>query len=364
MGKIRFKIDEKSLYYGFLNDYERGEVMTSSTPINQSKNPEKWHKDIYKFMQCGIEYKKEIPLMLLKQLTRKTTSQAETRINQLFIFDNILLDGEPLETKYSFALYFKEEIDEFIKRRDGSIGRNTHLGRIKLHYPSKLFYVHDGFNISNKDVLIDILKQKGGFAYIVRGFDVFPETKTINFVTSSIALKGKRLSSVFKIQKGVGKKLLLDEINFEAEDLPGEVYTDEAIREMYSGNIKFDELHRVQAENGKTGEKYAFENLEQLINEHMEDIYHTSEQYPTAPYDIEYNDAEGKKHYVEVKSTSGSKEVFNMSSGEMKFMEQNKDRYILLMITNVKSSFPNVKVYKYNQIIKMKQEHPSTRFYA
>ena len=45
------------------------------------------------------------------------------------------------------------------------------------------------------------------------------EKKSINFLTSLIGLKGTFLSNVFKIQKGVGKKLLLDEINLEAQDI-------------------------------------------------------------------------------------------------------------------------------------------------
>ena len=123
MSKIRFKIDEKSLYFGIYNNYEKGEVMTSSTPINQSKDPEKWHKDILEFIDSGIDYKGEIPEGLLAQCTRKTTSQAKTIINNIFIFEKILLDGKELDCPYSFCLYVKEEVDEFIRQRDGKIGK-------------------------------------------------------------------------------------------------------------------------------------------------------------------------------------------------------------------------------------------------
>ena len=37
-GKVRFKIDEKSLFYGVYNDYNRGQTATVSTPLNQSKD--------------------------------------------------------------------------------------------------------------------------------------------------------------------------------------------------------------------------------------------------------------------------------------------------------------------------------------
>ena len=53
--KFRFKIDEKSLFYGLYNDYAKGQTATVSTPINQSKDPNKWHKDIMKLFTSGLE---------------------------------------------------------------------------------------------------------------------------------------------------------------------------------------------------------------------------------------------------------------------------------------------------------------------
>lgn len=365
MSKIRFKIDEKSLYFGIYNNYEKGEVMTSSTPINQSKDPEKWHKDILEFIDSGIDYKGEIPEGLLAQCTRKTTSQAKTIINNIFIFEKILFDGKELDCPYSFCLYVKEEVDEFIRQRDGKIGKNTHLGRKKLHNPSKLKYFHDGFKINNKAVLQAILEQNGGFAYIVRGFEVNLENKTLNFITSLIGLEGVFLSNVFKIKKGVGKKLLIDEINLEAQDIATDsvVLISSNKNKLNDVELDFEQLRKTQVENGKLGEKYVYENINKLINEYVEDVFHTSDSYPMSPYDIEYTDEDGLKRYVEVKSTSGSRGVFNMSSGEIKFMEKYKDRYALFLVKNVKSSFPDVKKYDYYQIMKLRKEYPSTRFY-
>ena len=366
MGKIRFQIDEKSLYYGIKNNYERGEVMTSSTPINQSKNKEKWHKDIIKFMESGLDYQNQIPLNLLKQLTRKTTSQAKTRINHLFIFNKIMFNGKPLNTTHQFAIYVKEETDEIIKRRDGTYGPNTHLGRMKLHYPSKIKYDRDGFNIDNKSILNAILEQNGGFAYIVRGFEVDSETKSLNFITSLIGLSGIFLSSVFRIAKGVGKKLLLDEINLEAQDLATDSYVIIATNSFNNSNTEtdFDSLRKTQVENGKLGEKFIYEHLADYVGDTINDLYHTSMHYPTSPYDMEYTDSNGVTHYIEVKSTSGSKEVFNMSSGEIKFMKQYKDQYLLLLVTNVRDSFPNVKQFKGDKIMRLRKEYPSIRFYG
>ena len=366
MGKLRFKIDEKSLYYGIYNDYEKGEVMTSSTPINQSRDPNKWHRDIINFMNSGLDIGETIPDDLLRQLTRKTTSQAQTRINHLFVFDKITFDGKKLNTPYEFAIYVKEEIDEIIRRRDGTLGPNTHLGRMKLHYPSKIKYDRGSYNIDNKAVLQAIIEQNGGFAYIVRGFEVDLETKTLNFLTSLIGLSGIFLSSVFKIAKGVGKKLRLDEINLEAQDLATDslviIATNAANNQ--SSELDFDALRRTQAENGKLGERYVYEHLSEIVDTSVNDLYHTSAHYPTSPYDMEYVDDEGITRYIEVKSTSGSREVFNMSSGEIKFMKEYKDRYMLILVTNVRNQYPNVKQFDGDRIMRLRKEYPSIRFYG
>lgn len=363
MSFLRFKIDEKSLFYGLYNDYERGQTATISTPINQSKDPEKWHKDIIALYNSGLALS-TIPSDLVDRCLNKTTSQANSKIDYFFEFKTIYLDGVLLDTKSSFGIYVKEEIDEFIKDKKGKIVKNTHLGRQKLHYPISLFYKDYGINVNNSKVLDTILIQNGGFAFVVRGFECDTEKKSINFLTSLIGLKGTFLSNVFKIQKGVGKKLLPDEINLEAQDIS----TDSLVLISHNNpgkfqNTNFDELSKAKAENGKLGEQYAYEHIKEIINEYVTDVLHTSEQFPTSPYDIEYIE-NGVKKYLEVKATSGTKEVFNMSSGEIKFMTKYKENYTLVLITEVKSKFPKIKKYNFNQIMGMKKEYPSTRFYA
>ena len=88
-----------------------------------------------------------------------------------------------------------------------------------------------------------------------------------------------------------------------------------------------------------------------------------SKDYSTSPYDIEYMEG-GVKKFLEVKATSGTKGIFNMSSGEIKFMTKYKDYYTLILITEVKEAFPKTTTLKYDNIIKLKCEHPSTRFFV
>ena len=359
---IRIKIDEKSLFYGLYNDYVKGQTATVSTPINQSKDPNKWHKDIISLYSTGLDIG-SIPEDLLDKCLTKTTAKANSKINYFYSFDNLFLDGEKLDVNSSFGFYIKEEIDEFITKRDGSKGKNTHLGRQKLHYPVSLNYHGYGLNIDNAKVLDAILDKNGGFAFVVRGFEIDVDKKTLNFITSMIGLKGILLSNVFRKKKGVGKKLLVDDLNLEAQDISQDSYVMlSKVNPEKSKDTNFDALSKVRAENGKLGEQYAFDHIKELINEYIEDVVHVSKDYPTSPYDIEYME-NGVKKFLEVKATSGTKGVFNMSSGEIKFMTKYKDNYTLILITEVKEAFPKTKSLKYDNIVHLKKEYPSTRFF-
>lgn len=366
MSKFRFKIDEKSLYFGIYNDYAKGQTATVSTPINQSKDPDKWHKDILKLVGSGLEAN-NVPDVLVGKCLNKTTAQANSKLVALYEFKNIYIDGRKLETDASFALYIKEETDEFITSRKGHVVPNTHLGRQKLHYPVSLKHKSDGFNIDNLAVMNAILKQNGGFAYVVRGFDCDTEERSINFITTIIGMKGIFLSNVFKKQKGVGKKLLLkeiniDEIDFSAQDVYGDStsYVLERKKDGQSLDL-FEKANKTKIENGKIGEEIVLSELSK--KDDISDLYHTSLEYPTSPYDIEYYE-NGVKKYVEVKSTQGDKKIFNMSIGEIRFMERYKDDYILFLITNVRDKMPKVYIFNCEKIKQLKKEYPTTRFYA
>lgn len=355
--KIRFKIDEKSLFIGPYNDYNRGQTPTVSTPLNQSQNPSKWRNDILKLKEysCNVN---NPPSMLIHQCQR--ASHSGNNIDNVFVFKKILLDGVKLNTRSQFAMYFKRETDQLIRKQDGSKGFNTHLGRIKLHYPITLSYKCDGYKIDNKDVLNSIMKQNGGFAFVVRGFEYYEETKTLNFITSLIGPEGIPLSSVFRRQKGVGKKLMIDPSKVVDNDYVVVVEPNPEI--AGESNISYELINKSRIENGKIGEECIYNLLlEKLTDENQ--LYHTSLYFPQSPYDIEYIE-NGQKQYVEVKSTAGTRPIFNMSSGELKFMEKYKDSYTLYMVTDVKSEFPGIKKYSYYDIKKMHKEYPSVRFYA
>ncbi len=367
MSKFRFKIDEKSLYYWIKNDYLKWQTATVNTPINQARNPNNRHRDIMELYDSWMELK-QIPDVLKDKCLKTTTSQANSIINYFFEFRNLYIDWVKLNTKSSFWIYIKEEVDKYIKDRKRRLVSNTHLWRKKLHYPISLKHMSDWLNINNKDVLNCILVQNWWFAYIVRWFECDTVEKSLNFITSIIWLEWILLSNVFRRQKWVWKKLLIseinpDDINLEAQDILDEekVVMSEDFKPW--NNINFEKINKLKVENGKIGEKYVYDNIRSLISNDIQDIYHTSEFYPTSPYDIEYVDNWVKK-YLEVKSTSGIKEVFNMSCWEIKFMKKYKNDYTLILVTDVKNKFPTIRKFICNEILNLKQEYPSTRFYA
>lgn len=354
--KIRFKIDEKSLFIGPYNDYQKGQTATVSTPLNQSKDQSKWRNDILELSNynCNVD---NPPAMLIHRC--QSASHSGNNIDNIFVFKNILIDGRKLDVDAEFAMYFKRETDEFITKLNGIKTKNTHLGRIKLHYPITFSYKGDGYNIDNQAVLNEIMKQNGGFAYVVRGFEYFEDTKTLNFITSLIGPEGIPLSTVFRRQKGVGQKLMIDPNKVVDNDY---VVVVEQTPEMKGANVSYELINRSRAENGKLGEEFIYNLLLEKLGVESE-LYHTSLDFPQSPYDMEYIE-NGEKKYIEVKSTSGNKPIFNMSSGELKFMEKYKDSYKLYMVMNVKNEFPDVKEYTYYDIMKMRKEYPSVRFYA
>ena len=145
---IRFKIDEKSLYFGCINDYERGETASVHTPINQSADPKKWKNDILKLINTDARlHDKDIPERLIAKC--KSGSKSENIIQDIFVFDNILVDGKKIDVDAQFGMYIKKETAKIIKDQKGRLTENTHLGRLKLHYPITFKYVLDGFKIDN-----------------------------------------------------------------------------------------------------------------------------------------------------------------------------------------------------------------------
>lgn len=361
--RYSFDIDEKSLFVGVKNNYSRGQSATVHTPLNQAKNKNDWRKDIYAFLE-GHKSVDNLPERLNDLCLKKSTSQAPARIVHFYVFSKFTLDGVKFDVDKSFAMYVKEEISDTIVNRNGVVVTNTHKGRQKLHYPKTLAYISDGFNIDNNVVLQKILDVNGGFAYVVNGFDYDDDTKTLNFRTTMVGLKDVLLSNVFIKKKGVGKKLIVDG-TFSQIGIPHiskGIISDEEENKFLETFEKIQESSRA---NGRMGEEYVVNNIKRILKtESITNLIHISDSYPFSPYDIECI-INGEKLFIEVKSTQGSKKEFYMSKSERQFMDKYHDRYLLILVTNVKAKQKKCCQYRREEIMNdnnMRQEPQGIKF--
>lgn len=363
--KYSFNIDEKSLYRGIKNDYKKGQTATVHTPINQSKDKNKWRNDIINFINgYQSENINDLPKTLLDKCLKKTTSEADSIIVSFFIFNKFSVDGTPFDSNSSFAMYVKEETSKTIIKRDGTKVSNTHCGRQKIHYPITLSHYSDGYNIDNLKVIDTILKINGGFAFVVNGFDIDKETKALNFRTTMVGTEGVLLSNVFVRRKGIGTKLLVNGLldRIGVPHISKEEITDEEQKNF------IDTLQKIQIssrKSGKAGEEYVLMNINKILGtQNVKDLFHISNKYPLSPYDIECV-ADGRKVYIEVKSTISGNKVFYMSRGERKFMNKYQDNYLLILVTNVNSNKKRHNKYYHKDIMNeniIKQEPQSIKF--
>ena len=347
MKELKFKISETSLRYGMYNNYEKGHTASVETELNQSKNPQKWRNDILQLrnMNCKVPTNK-IPEGLIDACRKNEKNK--TDVTDIFVFDNILVNGEKLDVDASYCMYIKEETSETANIINATHDSNTHLGRLMIHYPISFDYRKDGFNINNILILDKIMETNGDYAFVVSGFVYYPDSHTLNFLIKLVGPRGILLTSVFREGKGVGQKLKIDDSLSYENNM---IVTCKHNFVTGKDDIEIEEVNRTRSSNGLKGEEFVYNLLKEKLLEDC-DLFHTSKTYKFSPYDIEYLDG-GVKKYIEVKATQGNKEVFNLSSGELKFMKEHKDNYILYMVTNVNSEFPKYKTYAYNDIIKM-----------
>ncbi len=363
--KYSFIIDEKSLFRGVKNDYKKGQSPTVHTPLNQSKDKKKWHNDIYAFIEgCHSEDIENLPVLLKDKCTKKTTSNASTKIVGFYVFSKFSVDGVLFETDFDFAMYVKEETDISIVKRDGKKTVNSHLGRQKLHYPMSFIHVSDGYNINNAEVLDKILKVNGGFAYVVNGFDFDTETGVLNFKTTMIGLEGVLLSNVFIRKKGVGVKLLIDGDAIANLDIVAPRTSGLTEEESNAFVRTLEKIEKSRRNNGLIGEKYVFDNIEKIFGWLPEEKRHVSKIYPQSPYDIECM-VNGETWYIEVKSTKDKKKYFYMSKGERQFMDKYDQHYCLVLVTNVTSSRKKTNKYQRKDILnpqKMEADYDKIKY--
>lgn len=119
--------------------------------------------------------------------------------------------------------------------------------------------------------------------------------------------------------------------------------------------VDFDELGRRNRYIGNRGELLAMRvEVDRLKKENRKDLAEkvrlVSRETDNAGYDLLSYYPDGREKFVEVKSSTGINALFYMSRNELDFAE-NHDNYEIILILEVTSAIPKVKIIKRNDLI-------------
>lgn len=295
MTKIRLPIDLKSLYYNIFNDNEKGHTCTVATPLKQGKSVNTELSEIFRIpRQIDFQKYPDFVDSLIKN------SKTRVKINNVFVFDKLRVNGRPIESFYSYCIFIKQEIDP----------SKIQFGRIKIHYPFNL--KNDGLNIDNKKVILSISESINNYAFIVRAFEYDFDDNSLNFDIQIVGYKGIPYSKVFINNKGVGNKFSqvfgCDYDNYDREIIYlKKIYADKVSPENYSNFIK------------KSKNIAISQVVENLRKNNYKNIEVINELYPYSLFDIQYYD-DGYIKYAIVFGTFGNKCYADLSSEKIRFI--------------------------------------------
>lgn len=320
MHKIVLPIDLKSLYYNVLNDNRKGHTCTVATPIKQGNSVNPFLKEVYKIPE-QVDFEQHD--MLIKELTKN--SKSIVKINNVFVFEKIKVNGTQLNVDSNFCIYTKEEID---------INR-AQYGRIKLHYPLSIKY--ELLNIDNRKVINAISDYLHGYAFIVEAFEYDFEDRTLNFVVLLAGYSNIPYSKIFINNKGVGSKYnKIIKNHFDLYD--SEII---ALRRKYDDKVSTENFIEY-IENGFNQSKKIVIN--QLENSEAINIRDISSDYPYCLFDLQYY-LNGELYYAMVFSTYTKSTYFNLSSWQNQFIN-TFDNVVIFLVIDVGDDNKIIKIDK------------------
>lgn len=317
MHKIILPIDTKSLYYNILNDNLKGHTCTVATPIKQGNSTNNDLMSIYKIPK-QIDFEKYPDFIM--ELTKN--SKSVVRVNNVFIFENLKINGERLEINSNFCFYTKEEIDSERKQ----------FGRIKLHYPLTLKY--DELDVDNRKVINAISDKMNGYAFIVESFEYDFTDDSLNFNVLIVGYSNIPYSKVFINNKGVGNKYsTLVKNYFDLYD--AEIVS---LRKLYGFEIDPSNFNEKMEEAKEKASKLVFDKLvseETIDSGRVHGIRNISKDYPYSLFDFQYY-KNNKIHYAIVFGTYSNIKYFNLTMFQNQFINIFNDVSVFI-VTNLES---------------------------
>lgn len=326
MKKVKLPIDTKSLYFNIKNDNLFGHTPTVASPLKKiSSNNDKLENILLiKDKQIDILNNNDLISLLIKH------SKTKVLIKNVFAFDKLTVNGKPLNNKFCFGCYIKEEIDE----------TKVQFGRLKLHYPSKFIYEDENIRINNKTIYKEISEALGNYAFIIRSFEYDFEKKILNFDALIVGENEIPYSKVFINEKGVGNKFNII-FNENADDYDREIIS---LRKKYGEEVNphnyLDYFRKIK------------ESIIPLIETYLKtSIEMVSFQFPYSIFDFCYFD-KGIKKYGILRVTTTKNTYFNISISQQLFLMKNQEDTSIFLVKNILDA-PNLVVIDYNTMSNM-----------
>lgn len=330
---IRLPIDIKSLYFNIKNDNESGHTATVATPLKQYGGV---NEELIKILDIPENVHPISKELMIGQILSK--SRAEAKINNIYVFDKISVNGIMVENVPSFSMYIREETAEGY----------VHCGRQKVHYPPSFKYSDENTEINNKLVIKAISEIVSDYAFIVEAFEYDTETKVLNFDVIIVGAKDIPYSKVFVNRRGVGVKFT-SVFSEEAESYDYEII---ALREKLGyENVTPDNFTNVTNSNREKAEEIA-ENY--LMGIGATGIRKLRDDYPYALYDFEYRLGKTKKYLI-VRSTATKLKYFNLPINKIQFCNDFRGKVGVLLITDIIGE-PQLYFYEIDEMNGMKKK--------
>lgn len=328
MSIIRLPIDVKSLYFNIKNDNETGHTPTVATPLKQGASI---HEELARIVEIPENIDSHDREELISKIQSKSRVQA--KINNIFVFDRIAVNGILLEGVPSFCMYIREETDP----------KNVHYGRQKVHYPISL--VFEDTNIHNKNVLKAISDYLCNYAFLVEAFEYDQENQVLNFDITIVGEENIPYSKVFINRRGVGNKFT----SYFSE--VSDVYDLEiiALRERHGYDaVAPDNFNDVTNENILIARSIVVDYLKEHNAKHVRVL---KEEYPYSLYDIQYS-VDGKRKYAIIKQTATKSKYFNLSLSRIQFCNDFADFVKVFLVTDV-NGVPQICTYDISEMNKL-----------
>lgn len=337
---LRMPIDIKSLYLNIKNDNEKGHTATVATPLKQYGT---WHKELANILKIPEKISKRTREGLIDKILSK--SRADAKINHIYVFDKIKVNGIPISPEASFCIYVREETNR----------NNVHFERQKVHYPTSFKYDDLDTHIDNKIVMKTISKALCDYAFIIEAFEYDTATDYLNFDAIVVGQNNIPYSKVFVNKRGVGSKFTKI-FNEEADTYDSEIIS---MRE----HLGYDKIGPENyLDEIETNRDIAFAQvMKYLESRNTDSIRNIRNLYPYSLYDFEYKQGQEKK-YIITRYTSGNVDYFNLPMHKIAFCNDFAKDTNVFLVTNVRANRPKLKIFDATEIFHMKKTITSMCF--